>query len=85
MPRALAADDTSVHRMSTLGKQTNTISAMDSFQEPENFRESQEDPQRAPSVVDSAEYGMPMTEDADNMPTMAQLHLNFGLGESSNA
>ena len=71
MPR-VQADDTSVHRMSTLGKQTNTISAMDSFQEPSNFRGS-EDPHRAPSVVDSAEYGMPVTEDADNMPTMAQL------------
>ena len=29
-------------------------------------------------MVESAEYGMPLTEEAGEMPTMAQLSLNFG-------
>lgn len=33
-------------------------------------------PGRTPSMVESAEYGMPMTEDANEMPMM-QLSLNF--------
>ena len=31
----------------------------------------------------SAEYGMPLTEDAENMPTMAQLSLNFAQGSET--
>ena len=33
-------------------------------------------------MIDSNEYGMPMTEEAENLPTMAQLH--FNISHSSN-
>lgn len=36
-------------------------------------------------MMDSSEYGMPQTEDADNLPTMAQLKLNFNISQSSHA
>ena len=58
MPMAKQADETSIHRTSTLGKGTNTISAMDSFRDISNRAD---DPQRAPSVLDTFEYGMPLT------------------------
>ena len=43
------------------------------------------DAMQDPSMMDSREYGMPITEDADNLPTMAQLHLNFNISQSNQA
>lgn len=34
------------------------------------------------SIMSNSEFGLPLTEDADNLPTMAQLSLNFtGTGD----
>ena len=82
MPKAKQADETSIHRISSLGKETNKVSAM-SFQDVSNGGDY--DPQRAPSMLDldASEYGVPVTEDADNMPTMAQLSVKFGADKVS--
>ena len=34
-------------------------------------------------MMDSVDYGMPQTEDAENMPTMMQLKLNFNVNQSN--
>ena len=63
--------DESLSRMSSLGKTNNTMGPGDSFSHGPNAND--EDVNRVPSVVDTAEYGMPITEDADNIPAMGQL------------
>ena len=73
-PQALMADDTSVGGVSSIGpsfKTGNTKNALGSFQDPA----VEIDPANpmTDSMMESAEYGMPLTEDAENLMPMAQL------------
>ena len=67
-PQAVKADDTSVNDLSSLGR---SHTAGKSHPQLASFQDPMEENKDLPSIMDSCEFGMPMTEDADNLPTMA--------------